>query len=105
MIEPIFANPKSKPPDRPLLDGSPPPHRSAHAFGGSSRRDAVARLAESVGESLERFCVGFGDADVYVIVDVPDNEAVTAVALTVNASVPSTPLRAKNGFPEPFRSL
>lgn len=54
--------------------------------GGSSRRDAVTTLAESVGGSLESFHFGFGDADAYVIVDLPDNEAATAVALGVNAS-------------------
>lgn len=60
--------------------------QGVRSAGGSSRRDAVARLAESVGGSLESFYFGFGDSDVYVIVDVPDNEAATAVALTVNAS-------------------
>ena len=60
--------------------------KGVQSAGGSSRRDAVARLAESVGGSLESFHFGFGDADAYVIVDVPDNEAAAAVALTVNAS-------------------
>jgi len=60
--------------------------KGLQSAGGSSRRDAVARLAESVGGSLESFYYGFGDSDVYVIVDAPDNEAATAVALTVNAS-------------------
>jgi uncharacterized protein with GYD domain len=54
--------------------------------GGSSRRDAVAQTAESVGGTLESFHFAFGDADAYVIVDLPDNEAAAAVALTVNAS-------------------
>jgi uncharacterized protein with GYD domain len=54
--------------------------------GGSSRRDAVATVAESVGGRLESFYFAFGDRDVYTIVDLPDNESATAVALTVNAS-------------------
>jgi uncharacterized protein with GYD domain len=54
--------------------------------GGSARRDAVAQLAESVGGRLESFYFAFGEHDAYVIVDVPDNETATAVALTVNAS-------------------
>jgi uncharacterized protein with GYD domain len=54
--------------------------------GGSSRRDAVAHTAESVGGTLESFHFGFGDADAYVIVDLPDLESAAAVALTVNAS-------------------
>jgi uncharacterized protein with GYD domain len=54
--------------------------------GGTSRREAVADLAGSVGGSLEAFYFGFGEEDAYVIVDLPDNEAAAAVALTVNAA-------------------
>jgi uncharacterized protein with GYD domain len=52
--------------------------------GGSSRRDAVAQVAESVGGRLESFHFAFGERDAFVIVDLPDNESATAVALTVN---------------------
>src|SRR5215212_8488808 len=54
--------------------------------GGTSRRDAVAKVAESVGGRLESFHFAFGDRDVYTVVDLPDNESAAAVALTVNAS-------------------
>jgi len=54
--------------------------------GGTGRVDAVRTACESVGGTLECFYFGFGDADAYVIADLPDNEAATAVALTVNAS-------------------
>ena len=54
--------------------------------GGSSRREAVAQVAESVGGRLESFYFAFGDHDAYVIVDLPDNESAAAVALTVNAA-------------------
>jgi uncharacterized protein with GYD domain len=54
--------------------------------GGTSRRDAIAALAESVGGRLESFYFAFGERDVYVVVDLPDNESATAIALTVNAS-------------------
>ncbi len=60
--------------------------KGIQSAGGSARRDAVAKVAESVGGSLESFYFGFGDADAYVTVDLPDNEAATAVALTVNAA-------------------
>ena len=60
--------------------------KGVQSAGGSSRRDAVAHVAESVGGSLESFYFAFGDRDAYVIVDVPDNESATAVALTVNAA-------------------
>ena len=59
--------------------------KGLQSAGGSSRREAVAQIAESVGGQLEAFYFAFGDADAYVIVDLPDNESATAVALTVNA--------------------
>ena len=64
------------------MDGA----KGVQSAGGSSRRDAVAAVAKSVGGSLESFHFAFGDSDAYVIVDLPDNEAASAVALTVNAS-------------------
>jgi uncharacterized protein with GYD domain len=60
--------------------------RGVQSAGGSSRRDAVQQVAESVGGRLESFYFGFGDSDAIVIVDIPDNEAAAAVAITVNAS-------------------
>ena len=54
--------------------------------GGSSRTKAVAETAEGLGGKLESFYFAFGGADAYVVVDLPDNEAAAAVALTVNAS-------------------
>ena len=60
--------------------------KGVQSAGGSSRRDAVAHVAESVGGSLESFHFAFGDRDAYVIVDLPDNESASAVALTVNAA-------------------
>lgn len=59
--------------------------KGVQSAGGTSRRDAVAQVAESVGGSLEGFYFAFGDCDAYVIVDLPDNESAAAVALTVNA--------------------
>ncbi len=60
--------------------------KGVQSGGGSSRREAVAHVAESVGGTLESFHFAFGERDAYVIVDLPDNEAAAAVALTVNAS-------------------
>ena len=59
--------------------------------GGSSRRDAVAKLAVSVGGKLESFYYGFGDDDFHVIVDLPGNEAAAAVAMTVGAAGGASP--------------
>ena len=60
--------------------------KGVQSAGGSSRRDAIAALAESVGGKLESFYFAFGDRDVYTVVDRPDNESAAAVALTVNAA-------------------
>jgi uncharacterized protein with GYD domain len=60
--------------------------KGVQSAGGSSRRDAVAAVAESVGGQLESFHFAFGDSDAIVIVDLPDNESAAAVALTVNGA-------------------
>ena len=60
--------------------------KGVQSAGGSSRREAVAQVAGSVGGQLEAFYFAFGDRDAYVIADLPDNESATAVALTVNAA-------------------
>ena len=54
--------------------------------GGSKRREVVEQLTKAVGGSLEAFYFAFGDDDVYIISDVPDNVTSAAVSLTVNAS-------------------
>lgn len=58
--------------------------KGVQSTGGSSRRDAIATMAEGLGGRLESLYFAFGDADAYVIVDVPDAEAATAIALAVN---------------------
>jgi uncharacterized protein with GYD domain len=54
--------------------------------GGTGRRDAVQRLVESAGGKVEAFYFAFGEADVYVIADLPDNVAAASVSAAVNAS-------------------
>jgi|SRR3990172_3239161 len=54
--------------------------------GGSARRAAVEKLLGGLGGKVESFYYAFGDADVYVITEAPDNVSVAAVSLAVNAS-------------------
>jgi len=54
--------------------------------GGSSRRDVVAKTAESVGGKMEWFYFAFGDTDVYVVCDLPNNAAAAGLAMTVGAA-------------------
>ena len=70
-----------------LFAGSYTPEglKGVQSAGGTSRRDAIAKLAESVGGQLESFYFAFGDHDVYTIINLPDNESAAAVAVTVNA--------------------
>jgi uncharacterized protein with GYD domain len=54
--------------------------------GGTGRRTAIEKLAKSVGGTVEAMYYAFGDTDVYLILDLPDNAAAAALALTVNAA-------------------
>src|SRR5215831_7733177 len=54
--------------------------------GGSSRRAVVEAMLSELGGKLESFYFAFGDVDAYVIADLPDNVAASAVALAVNKS-------------------
>lgn len=55
--------------------------------GGTARRQAVEQLIGSIGGRIESFYFAFGDADVYVICELPGDEAAAAVALAINRSV------------------
>ena len=54
--------------------------------GGSGRVDAARKTAESVGGHLDSMYFSFGDQDVYIICDLPDNQAAAAVSLAVGAT-------------------
>jgi uncharacterized protein with GYD domain len=54
--------------------------------GGSARKAAAQAAAESVGGSLESFYFAFGDTDVFVVADLPDNSAAAALALSVTSA-------------------
>jgi uncharacterized protein with GYD domain len=54
--------------------------------GGSARRDALKKAAESVGGRLETFYFAFGADDYILIVDAPDAASAAAVSLNASAS-------------------
>jgi uncharacterized protein with GYD domain len=58
--------------------------------GGSSRRAAVEKLFGSVGGRVESFYYAFGDTDLFIVGDVPDNVSVAALSLIVNATGTAT---------------
>ena len=61
--------------------------------GGTKRRAAVEQLMKSVGGKLEAFYFAFGESDVFLIVDAPDNASVVAASLTTAAAGVVTNLR------------
>jgi uncharacterized protein with GYD domain len=64
--------------------------------GGTARRTAVEQAIKGIGGKLEAMYFAFGEFDVCVIMEAPDNVAVTALALAVNqtggAHTRTTPL-------------
>ena len=54
--------------------------------GGSARRAAAQKVAESLGGRIESMYFAFGDTDAYVIAEMPDNASVAAITLTLAAS-------------------
>ncbi len=60
--------------------------KGVQSEGGTSRKEAVTSAVESVGGQLESFHFGFGESDVFVVADFPDNQGAAAMALAVNSS-------------------
>lgn len=54
--------------------------------GGTGRRTAIEKLAQSLGGKLEAIYYAFGEDDVFVIGEFPDNVTAAAVCLTAGAS-------------------
>ena len=54
--------------------------------GGTSRQAVVEKLVDSMGGSLESMYYAFGETDVFIIADLPDNASMAAVALLASSS-------------------
>ncbi len=54
--------------------------------GATKRKAAAEQLIDSLGGKLEAFYPAFGDTDVFLIVDAPDNESAAAASMAVGAS-------------------
>jgi len=52
--------------------------------GGSKRRGAVGAAIEALGGRMESFYYAFGNRDVVVIADLPDNVSSVALTLAIN---------------------
>ena len=56
------------------------------AEGGPARRKVVEEAVRTLGGSVEAFYFAFGDDDVIVLCDLPDNATAAAFALEVSSS-------------------
>ncbi|HTE26730.1 GYD domain-containing protein [Flavitalea sp.] len=54
--------------------------------GGTGRKNAIEKMLAAIGGKVESFYYAFGEADVYLIVELPDEIAAAAVGLKVNAA-------------------
>ncbi|MCU0310960.1 MAG: GYD domain-containing protein [Acidimicrobiales bacterium] len=63
--------------------------------GAASRVAAISDMCQQLGGSLESFHFAFGDADAFVIVDLPDDTAAAAAAFAVGANAAVTVVTTK----------
>jgi uncharacterized protein with GYD domain len=54
--------------------------------GGSKRREAVEQAMQKGGSTLEGFYYAFGDTDLFIIIDCPDNVSAAVTSLIANNS-------------------
>jgi uncharacterized protein with GYD domain len=54
--------------------------------GGTKRLEASKKTVNAMGGEIEAFYYAFGDDDLYLIMDVPDNVSMAAISLTVAAT-------------------
>ena len=54
--------------------------------GGSKRKLAVEKMLTELGGKMESFYFAFGEHDVYVISELPDDISAAAVGLKINSS-------------------
>ncbi len=54
--------------------------------GGSSRKTSIEKMLAEMDGKVESFYYAFGEDDVYLIVELPDDISGTAVILKVNAT-------------------
>ena len=56
------------------------------AEGGTGREAALRKTIEGAGGSLEGFYYAFGECDLYLIAELPDETAATALSLNIAAA-------------------
>jgi uncharacterized protein with GYD domain len=56
------------------------------ADGGTKRKKVIEGLVNGLGGSVESFYYAFGSDDLHIIVDMPDNVAMTAIVLATTST-------------------
>jgi uncharacterized protein with GYD domain len=69
-----------------IANYSPEGAKGLMSAGGTARRSAVEKMVTGLGGRIESFDFAFGNDDLYILAELPDNKAATAVALTVNST-------------------
>ena len=54
--------------------------------GGTARRTSVTEMVENLGGKVHTFDYAFGEDDVFVVAEVPDNVTAAAISLAIGAS-------------------
>ena len=54
--------------------------------GGTGRRAALTQTVEGMGGTLEGFYYAFGDCDLYLIAELPDEATAMAVSMNIGAA-------------------
>jgi uncharacterized protein with GYD domain len=69
-----------------IVNYSPHGAKALMASGGTARRTAVEKTVADLGGKIETFDFAFGADDAYTLMDLPDERAAAALALTVSGS-------------------
>jgi uncharacterized protein with GYD domain len=60
--------------------------RGVRAEGGTARQETATAAIEELGGKVEAFYFAFGETDVVLIVDIPDNSSAAALGLAITAA-------------------
>jgi uncharacterized protein with GYD domain len=69
-----------------IVNYAPDGAKALLSAGGSARRTAVEKAVSGLGGRLESFDFAFGADDAYTLIELPDERAAAALALTVSSS-------------------
>jgi uncharacterized protein with GYD domain len=69
-----------------IVNYAPQGAKALMSAGGSARRSTVEKTASSLGGRLETFDFALGADDAYTIMELPDERAAAALALTVSST-------------------